>query len=288
MNKLVINKEDLRHNIEKIKEFASRSGKDDNGNPLKIIAVVKANGYGLGIVEFTKFLIENGIKSFAVATKEEAISLRNAGIKEEILLLSPCSVEEELKELVENDIILTMSSKEDAEAIDKLGQELKRTIKVHLKIDTGFGRYGFIYSKRDELIETLKTLENVKIKGTYPHFSGSFFNEKYTKLQFKRFIDVIEILKLNEIDVGTLHICNSAAFLKYPNMHLNAVRIGSAFLGRLAFKTFMDLKKIGKLESEIVEIKELPKNYNIGYSNSYKTKRKTKIAIVNARIYARI
>ena len=288
MNKLVINKEDLRHNIEKIKEFASRSGKDDNGNPLKIIAVVKANGYGLGIVEFTKFLIENGIKSFAVATKEEAISLRNAGIKEEILLLSPCSVEEELKELVENDIILTMSSKEDAEAIDKLGQELKRTIKVHLKIDTGFGRYGFIYSKRDELIETLKTLENVKIEGTYSHFSVSFFNEKYTKLQFKRFIDVIEILKLNEIDVGTLHICNSAAFLKYPNMHLNAVRIGSAFLGRLAFKTFMDLKKIGKLESEIVEIKELPKNYNIGYSNSYKTKRKTKIAIVNARIYARI
>ena len=288
MNKLVINKEDLRHNIEKIKEFASRSGKDDNGNPLKIIAVVKANGYGLGIVEFTKFLIENGIKSFAVATKEEAISLRNAGIKEEILLLSPCSVEEELKELVENDIILTMSSKEDAEAIDKLGQELKRTIKVHLKIDTGFGRYGFIYSKRDELIETLKTLENVKIEGTYSHFSVSFFNEKYTKLQFKRFIDVIEILKLNEIDVGTLHICNSAAFLKYPNMHLNAVRIGSAFLGRLAFKTFMDLKKIGKLESEIVEIKELPKKYNIGYSNSYKTKRKTKIAIVNARIYARI
>ena len=288
MNTLVINKEDLRHNIEKIKEFASRSGKDDNGNPLKIIAVVKANGYGLGIVEFTKFLIENGIKSFAVATKEEAISLRNAGIKEEILLLSPCSVEEELKELVENDIILTMSSKEDAEAIDKLGQELKRTIKVHLKIDTGFGRYGFIYSKRDELIETLKTLENVKIEGTYSHFSVSFFNEKYTKLQFKRFIDVIEILKLNEIDVGTLHICNSAAFLKYPNMHLNAVRIGSAFLGRLAFKTFMDLKKIGKLESEIVEIKALPKNYNIGYSNSYKTKRKTKIAIVNARIYARI
>ena len=287
MNTLVINKEDLRHNIEKIKEFASKSGKDDNGNPLKIIAVVKANGYGLGIVEFTKFLIENGIKSFAVATKEEAISLRNAGIKEEIILLSAFSVEEEIKELVENDIILSMSSKEDAEAIEKLGKKLKKQIKVHLKIDTGFGRYGFIYSKRVELIEILKTLENVKIEGTYSHFSVSFFDEKYTKLQFKRFIDVIEILKLNEIDVGTLHICNSAAFLKYPNMHLNAVRIGSAFLGRLPFKTFIDLKKIAKLESEVTQIKELPKNYNIGYSNSYKTKRKTKIAIIDARIYAR-
>ena len=87
MNTLVINKEDLRHNIEKIKEYAKKSGKDDKGRPLKIIAVVKANGYGLGIVELTKFLIDNGISSFAVATIDEALTLRNAGIKQEILML---------------------------------------------------------------------------------------------------------------------------------------------------------------------------------------------------------
>ena len=73
MNTLVIEKEDLRHNIEQIKNYANRSGKDDKGNPLKIIAVVKGNAYGLGIVEFTKFLIDNGISSFAVATIDEAI-----------------------------------------------------------------------------------------------------------------------------------------------------------------------------------------------------------------------
>ena len=280
MNTLVIKKDDLRDNIEKIKEFALKSGQDDKGNPLKIIAVVKANGYGLGIVEYTKFLVENGITSFAVSTKEEAIALRKAGIKEEILMLSACNIEDELKELIDNNIILTLSSKEDAEAIDKLGEQLDRKIKVHLKIDTGFGRYGFIYSKRDELVETIKSLKNVEIEGTYTHFSVSFFNEKYTKLQFERFLNVIEVLKMNEINPGILHVCNSAAFLKYPIMHLNAVRIGSAFLGRLSFKDYLGLKKIANLESKVTEIKELPKGFNIGYSNSYKTKRKTEIAIV--------
>ena len=281
MNSLVINKDNLIENIKKIKELSKKSGQDDNGNDLKIIAVVKANGYGLGLVEFTKILIEQGIKSFAVATYKEAIILRNVGIKEEILMLSPCSKKQELKQLIENDIILTLSSKEDVKLIEEIGQELEKDIKVHLKIDTGFGRYGFLYSKRDELIEIIKSLKHIKIEGTYTHFSVSFFDEKYTKLQFERFINVIEVLKMNEIAPGLLHVCNSSAFLKYPYMHLNAVRIGSAFLGRLSFKDYLGLNKIGYLESEIVEIKELPKGFNIGYSNSYKTKKKTKIAIVD-------
>ena len=220
MNTLVINKKDLLENIEKVKELVEKNGKDDKGNSLKIIAVVKANGYGLGIVEFTKILIDKGIKSFAVATKDEAYILREAGIKEEILLLTPNSNKEDIKKLIDNDIILTLSSKEDAKSIESVGKELNKKIRVHLKIDTGFGRYGFIYSNREEMIETLKPLENIKIEGTYSHFSVSFFDEKYTKLQFERFINVIEVLKMNEIETGLLHISNSSAFVKFPYMNL--------------------------------------------------------------------
>ncbi len=281
MKSLIINKNDLKHNIKIIKELAKLDIPDDDGKKYKLIGVVKGNGYGLGLLEYSKFLIDNGIEILAVATVEEAIILRKAGIKEDILMMSSTSIKEDIEDLIENDIIITIGSVQAVNLVKEISKDTNKKIRAHIKIDTGFGRYGFLYNDIKTIIESIKELSNISLEGMYSHFSLAYYkNDKWTIEQFNRFLNVIEALKLNDIDIKNYHICNSPAFLNYPEMHLNGARIGSAFLGRVDAENNVGLKKIGQLKTNITEIKMVPKGYNIGYLNSYKTKKETKVAIV--------
>ena len=284
MNKLVINKENLLQNVQKIKEHAQTNLPDDKGNPVKIIVVVKSNAYGLELKQYVQFMVNQGFDFFAVSTVQEAVEFRKLGFTQQVLMLSSTGIKEEIKTLIENNIIITIGSKETVDAVCTISKEMpEKKIKAHIKIDTGFGRYGFVYDNREEMIESLKKLQeekNIEIQGTFTHFSNAYYDEKYTKQQFQRFINCIEVLKMNNINTGMLHVCNSSAFIKFPEMHLNAVRVGSAFVGKLAFQNNIGLKKVAKLESQVAEIKEVPKGFNIGYSNAYRTKKKTKVAII--------
>ena len=153
MKELLVEKDKIKHNLRVIKQIINE--KKGSGKKVKIIAVVKGNGYGLGLVQYSKFLVDNGIQMLAVATVEEALELRKGGIKEDILMMSSTAVKSDVKKLLENDIILTIGSKEAGNVVNELAQNKKA--RVHLKIDTGFGRYGFIYSKIAEDVEDIKS-----------------------------------------------------------------------------------------------------------------------------------
>lgn len=268
MKKLTINKAILTENIHKIKTHTES----------QIIATLKNNGYGLGLDEYPKILLENGIDFFAVSTIEEAKALRNNGFTNKIMLLHSTALDEDIKTLIENNIIITVGSFDALEAVIK---NAKEKIDIQIKIDTGFGRFGFLPSELEDLAEKLKNTDKLNIVGTFSHFSMSFNSSKtYTLKQFNKFKKAVKTLNKLGIETGMLHICNSSAFIKYKEMHLDAVRVGSAFLGRILVENDLNLTKIGTLVSKIEDTKTLPKGHFVGYSNTKKVNHETNIGII--------
>jgi len=280
MKVIEVSKDDLKYNIDLIQKIIKEKSPEKN---VTIIAVVKSNGFGLDIVKYTEFLIENGITDIAVATNEEAMKLVKANLNCNIMMLSPTMIEEELIELVENNITVTIGSKEELKLLEKVASNYKKDIKAQIKIDTGFARYGFLYSEKDEIANCYNTLDNIKFIGIFTHFSKAT-DEKWTNIQFNRFNDVVNYLKEKNINFGIAHACASTAFLKYPYMYLDAVRLGSIIQGR-GLGNLNSFRKIGVFKSKITEIKIIPKGFNVSYSNTYKTKKVTKIAVVPVGYY---
>ncbi len=157
MNRVEVIKKDLKYNIEKVFEKANDFGKCDNGEMIQIIAVVKCNGYGLGLIELSKYLLDNGIKHLAVASTEEALKLRNNNINCPILLMTPVIEKKELVELIQKDVTLTIGSQEELDLINKVYDELNvKKVKVHVKVDTGFLRIGLVYKNKIKVLVGFK------------------------------------------------------------------------------------------------------------------------------------
>ena len=278
MNKIIIEKDKLEHNIKIIKDKI----KDLEHKPT-IIAVLKGNAYGLDSVLIAKKLIDYSIDFFAVSEISEARKLRENGFDNNILLLESTCIEREAEEIVSLNLIATIGSLEALKVLNKKAKEINKTVYAHLKVDTGFGRFGFIINEEiaKQIAEVLIECDNVKITGTYSHFSESYSNKsESTERQFAIFNNAVKLLNDNNIDTGMLHICNSSAFFKYQNMYLDAVRLGSAFTGRIQINEPTGLQRVGHLESEICEIRNLSKGSKIGYSGTYTLKRDSRIAIV--------
>ena len=267
MTSYVVRREDLAHNYRCLQKRAGNT---------PLWAVVKADGYGLGVEKYARELNALGVDRFCVTEPWEAETIRNAGMTSgQILMLRQLSDPEEIRAMVEKDVLLTVGSLEAGERIcAAVGSS---TVNVHLKIDTGMGRYGFRPEETSELLKLFE-MKSLRVEGVYTHFNCAFCNNALTKSQFAAFQRVVEAIGNAGYDPGTVHCCNSAAFLNFPEMHLDGVRLGSALLGRMGFST--ELRPLGHVETAIEELRKFPKGHTTGYGALWKAKRDTTLAIL--------
>ena len=294
MNKIIIEKEKLNHNINIIKKQIL-----ENGTSSKIIAVLKNDAYGVSMPIQAKVLLENGINFFAVTDVYEAIELKKYSQGAEILILNSTSVYDEVKIIVENNFIASCGSFSDLEVLENVSKEENKNTRYHLNIDTGMHRFGFradelLKNNLDEnvkgesllidlLVQSINSFSNIKLDGIYTHFQQSYEKDSTkTKEQFDLFINTINRLKERGVQTGIAHCCNTSAFFKYPYMQLDAVRIGSALSGRVQAGVTDKLKRVGYLESTICEIRDLKEGDKVFYSGTYTAKTNMIVGIVEA------
>lgn len=247
-----------------------------------LIAVVKNNGYGLGLEWLAKTTQDAGITQFAITELADISPLRETvGNDADILMLRSTALYEELKVIIENNCIATIGSSAAAHALDLAASRLGIQARAHLKVDTGLGRYGFAPQKIKSIASCF-SLDGLHIEGIYSHFSdASDLNHPETSAQeLASFKQCVISLQNKGFDTGIRHMANSAGLFNVPNSTLDAVRIGSGFTGRIITREENRLQQVGVLESAVIDLKHFPKGSALGYHGTYRTKRDTLAAIV--------
>ncbi len=273
---LEINLDNLEHNVNQIKSIIP--------DKCKIMAIVKANAYGHGMIEIAKKLNEIGVQDFAVATLSEGINLRKNNIKGNILILGYTDLKDE-EYIIKYDLIQTIVDYEYAKKIEKM--KLEDKLKVHIKINTGMNRIGESYKNIDNLIKTYQ-IKNIEILGTYSHLcvadSLKSYDIQFTNKQISNFFECIQKIRSLGYDTGEIHIQASYGILNYPELNCDFVRPGIIMYGIYNEdepKTRLNLKPVLTLKARITSVKEIEKEESVSYGRTFVAKENKKIATVS-------
>ncbi|MEN6327950.1 MAG: alanine racemase [Syntrophomonas sp.] len=250
----------------------------------RLVAVLKADAYGHGAVNIARLLFQQGVDFFAVSFLGEAIELRKAGIRASILVFSPLIDEDQVKEAMRYKLTLTITSLYDSQLIDEVSQRLNQKVSVHLKVETGLARFGLNGEELIAVCNSLKDNSNIYIEGIYTHMAEAAANNaSYTEGQFARFMELCQSVTAAGFKIPVKHCANSAVFLKYPHMHLDAVRIGTLLSGQYPSGNFdktLTLTDPFKFKSQIIAIQNRKAGTYLGYYRSYRLKNPAQIAVI--------
>ncbi len=251
------------------------------GNGVKIMGVVKANAYGHGILEVSRYLERQRINYLGVANAEEGVALRESGITTPVHVFTLPSAEQAVLP-IRFDLEPTICSVYDAGLLHKHAQRAKRTISVHLKVDTGMNRIGVRSRDLAALLKSLGPMRRIEIKGVYTHFATADWKDKsLSRLQLDEFHKGLDILRHSGIEPDLLHCAGSAGILDIPESHFSMVRPGIMMYGYYPSHETSEsvkLKPVLSLKSRVSLVKWIEQGESVSYGRRFFAPRRTKIA----------
>lgn len=252
----------------------------------KVMAVIKADGYGHGAVQIAEMMERwNYIWGFAVATLDEAVVLRTEGIQKPILVLG-CVFPDQYMEMLKHEIRMNIYTEEMAESISRMAAREGKTAYMHIKLDTGMSRLGFgINEQSAETIKRISKMPNVNMEGIFTHFTKADEKDKsFTKKQIQEFVWMTERLKEKNVRFAYEHCSNSAGIIDVPEANFDIVRAGISTYGLYPSeevdKTNVKLKPALALKSHVAFVKEIESGTPVSYGGTFVAKEKMKIATI--------
>ncbi len=249
----------------------------------KIMAVVKADAYGHGLVPVSLRLSKLGVDYLAVASVEEALSLRESGIKSAILVINTVG-NNQLDKLIKYNITVTVSSLRQAKILNELAKSFNKKIKIHIEIDTGMARCGIWYRDAKEIVKEILRLERIDAEGIFTHFPCADSDISFTRKQIVNFKNLLEELKRMGICFKLIHTANSAGIVNFSPNYCNMARPGLMLYGLTWDKALtkrLGLRPAMSFKARIVFLKRVPAGRSISYGRTYITKSSRIIATLS-------
>ena len=266
--------------------FNLRSCREFIGSDVKYMAVVKANAYGHGAVECSRVLEAEGVDWFGVALVEEAIELRDAGIKKPILCLGGVQADLE-STCLDREITPVVFNISGARQFNDSAAARGVMAAIHIKVDTGMGRLGVRWDKLGDFIRELRSLKNLWVEGLMTHFAAADDPKQnaFTEMQVERFQQVVGTFESAGIHPDVVDLANSPGAIAHPKARSQMVRLGGVLYGLAADVLPLGaprpkLKPVLSLHSVVADVKRVPKGESLGYGRTFATKRDSLIGLV--------
>ncbi|MDZ4854080.1 MAG: alanine racemase [Nitrospirota bacterium] len=265
----------LAHNLSCITRYLSPD--------CEILAIVKANAYGHGAVETAQALVRQGIGRFAVASLDEGIALRHAGINASIVVLGAL-FEQQIADLVANTLTPVISDGRILSSLTKAARSHQAPYPIHLKVETGMGRLGFSPKELLSLLDSSLVQRPLQVEGLMTHLADADGKDTaFTEQQLGVFRTVLEQVRQRGVTLPFVHTANSAAIVRFPAAHFSLVRPGIMLYGYHTLPTTVpapDLKPVLSLHTTIAQLRTIPRGGSVSYNGTFVATRPTRIAVL--------